>query len=132
MLWTNVRYIARARARGAQTVLASHWISDKATSRLITVCGGGRADHFVYACLGRPHRSVTLGAVAMNRFKIQDSFSIEPDMFVFAGEIIEGRACAGMKSRVRRLGTRASLSFVLSSSSAYELERQVARRNSLQ
>jgi hypothetical protein len=36
----------------------------------------------------------------MNRFKIQDSFAIEPDMFVFAGEMLQGRARAGMKFTV--------------------------------
>jgi hypothetical protein len=40
----------------------------------------------------------------MNRFKIQNSFAIEPDMLVFAGEIVEGRACAGMKFRVPEAG----------------------------
>jgi hypothetical protein len=40
----------------------------------------------------------------MNLFKIQDSFAIEPDMFVFAGEVVEGKACAGMKFSVPEAG----------------------------
>ena len=40
----------------------------------------------------------------MNRFKIQDSFAVEPDMFVFAGQIVEGSAIAGMKFRVPEAG----------------------------
>ena len=40
----------------------------------------------------------------MNRFKIEDSFAVEPDMFVFAGEIVEGTARAGMKFRVPEAG----------------------------
>lgn len=42
----------------------------------------------------------------MNRFKIQDSFAIEPDLFVFAGEIIEGRAGQGMKFDVPEAGRK--------------------------
>ncbi len=40
----------------------------------------------------------------MNRFKIQDSFAVEPDTFVFAGEIVEGSARAGMRFRVPEAG----------------------------
>jgi len=32
----------------------------------------------------------------MNRFHIKESFSIDPDFFVFAGSLIEGEAKAGM------------------------------------
>ena len=40
----------------------------------------------------------------MNRFKIEDSFAVEPDMFVFAGAIIEGRVEKGMKFEVPEAG----------------------------
>ena len=42
----------------------------------------------------------------MNRFKIQDSFAIEPDMFVFAGAVVEGSAGQGMKFCVPEAGHR--------------------------
>ena len=40
----------------------------------------------------------------MNRFKILDSVAIEPDRFVFAGEIIEGKVGRGMKFWVPEAG----------------------------
>jgi hypothetical protein len=40
----------------------------------------------------------------MNRFKIQDSFAVEPDMFVFAGEIVEGNVGKGMRFEVPEAG----------------------------
>jgi hypothetical protein len=42
----------------------------------------------------------------MNRFKIQDSYAnaVEPDRFVFEGELIEGSAKIGMKFRVPEAG----------------------------
>ena len=40
----------------------------------------------------------------MNRFKIEDSFPIEPDLFVFAGTIVEGRAGPGMRFWVPEAG----------------------------
>jgi hypothetical protein len=42
----------------------------------------------------------------MNRFKIEDSFAVEPDMFVFAGAIVEGRAGQGMKFEVPEAGQK--------------------------
>ncbi len=45
-----------------------------------------------------------MGLTAMNRFKIEDSFAIEPDLFVFAGAIVEGRAAQGMKFWVPEAG----------------------------
>jgi uncharacterized protein YfaS (alpha-2-macroglobulin family) len=42
----------------------------------------------------------------MNRFKIHDSFAIEPDLFVFAGEILEGNVAKGMSFDVPEAGHR--------------------------
>jgi translation elongation factor EF-Tu-like GTPase len=42
----------------------------------------------------------------MNRFAIEDSFAIEPDRFVFAGRVIEGRAERGMVFEVPEAGHR--------------------------
>ena len=42
----------------------------------------------------------------MNRFAIEDSFAVEPDTFVFAGRVIEGRAKAGMFFDVPEAGHR--------------------------
>ncbi len=36
----------------------------------------------------------------MNRFRIENSFAIEPDLFVFAGSIVEGKAGPGMAFEV--------------------------------
>jgi hypothetical protein len=40
----------------------------------------------------------------MNRFRIQDSFAVEPDLFVFAGEIVEGNVRKGMRFEVSEAG----------------------------
>ena len=40
----------------------------------------------------------------MNRFAIEDSFAVEPDSFVFAGRVIEGRAQRGMVFEVPEAG----------------------------
>ena len=40
----------------------------------------------------------------MNRFAIEDSFAIEPDKFVFAGRVLEGRAEPRMVFEVPEAG----------------------------
>jgi hypothetical protein len=40
----------------------------------------------------------------MNRFAIEDSFAVEPDTFVFAGRILEGRVGPGMVFEVPEAG----------------------------
>lgn len=42
----------------------------------------------------------------MNKFKIEDSFAIEPDRFVFAGTILQGEARRGMTFEVHEAGHR--------------------------
>jgi hypothetical protein len=40
----------------------------------------------------------------MNQFKIEDSFAIEPDLFVFAGSLVEGEAHRDMTIQVPEAG----------------------------
>ncbi len=46
----------------------------------------------------------------MNRFVIEDSFAVEPDRFVFAGRVLEGRIERGMIFHVPEAGHRWRLS----------------------
>jgi hypothetical protein len=45
-----------------------------------------------------------MGFAAMNQFKIEDSFVIEPNLFVFAGSILQGKASPGMTFEVPEAG----------------------------
>jgi len=47
-----------------------------------------------------------LGILSMNKFAIEDSFRLEPDRFVFAGRIVEGRVGSGMVFEVPEAGHR--------------------------
>lgn len=49
----------------------------------------------------------------MNRFSIEESFAVEPDVFLFAGTVLEGRAGPGMKFEVPEAGHQ--LQFVVRS-----------------
>lgn len=40
----------------------------------------------------------------LTRFKIEDSFALEPDIFVFAGTVVEGRATPGMRFELPHTG----------------------------
>ena len=40
----------------------------------------------------------------MNQFKIEDSFALEPDKFVFAGTMVEGKVGRGMTFEVPEAG----------------------------
>jgi len=46
----------------------------------------------------------------MNRFAIKDSFAVQPDRFVFAGTVLEGRVERGMLFEVLEAGHRWQLS----------------------
>jgi hypothetical protein len=45
----------------------------------------------------------------MNQFKIEDSFAIHPDLFVFAGTLVQGRAGRGMTFEVPEAGHKWAL-----------------------
>ena len=40
----------------------------------------------------------------MNQFRIEDSFAIQPDLFAFAGELVQGEARLGMSFEVPEAG----------------------------
>ena len=42
----------------------------------------------------------------MNQFKIEDSFAVEPDKFVFAGTMVEGKVGRGMTFEVPEAGDK--------------------------